>query len=182
LLSMLRAVLVVAALLVSAFVVAAAVVRAATQIATALGASRAERARTRVVELLALFAPAIAAAETDVRALLVWQPLARTARALFPEECAALDQASGQVFPFSRARLEAAHAAWTASWLSWERSHDAEYKLKAEAAQYDLAASGGDALARGRLEAIEREKLDLYQRRYEEYIKVAKALHGLANQ
>src|SRR5215471_4943737 len=34
---------------------------------------------------------------------------------------------------------------------------------------------------RARLDALEREKLDLYQRRYEEYVRVAKALQKLAS-
>jgi hypothetical protein len=32
---------------------------------------------------------------------------------------------------------------------------------------------------RARVEAVEREKLDIYQRRYEEYVRVSKALQTL---
>jgi hypothetical protein len=35
-------------------------------------------------------------------------------------------------------------------------------------------------LARARLDAVEREKLELYQRRYEEYVRVSKALQSLS--
>ena len=46
----------------------------------------------RLIQLMALFAPGIAAAGDDPRAILSWQPLAVMARKLFPEECAELDQ------------------------------------------------------------------------------------------
>jgi hypothetical protein len=53
--------------------------------------------------------------------------------------------------------------------------------MKAAAAQAELLASGGSgtAAARARVDAVEREKLDLYQRRYGEYVRVAKALQAL---
>ena len=63
--------------------------------------------------------------------------------------------------------------------MSWERAHDAEFKLKAAAAEHDLGASGGSPVMRAKVDAIEREKLDAYQRRYEEYVRVAKALQAL---
>jgi len=85
----------------------------------------------------------------------------------------------GTAFPFSRARLEAAHAQWTAEWLAWERSHDREYKRRAAEAEHQLALVPSPD-ARLTLESIEREKLALYQRRYEEYVRVAKALDALA--
>lgn len=149
------------------------------QIAKAAGASAADASRQRVVQILVSFAPALDAAARDPRAILVWQPLARAARQLCVEEFAMLDRATGAAFPFSRDRIEAGHARWTADWLAWERVHDAEYKLKAAAIEAELAASGSAPLIRARLDAIEREKLDLYQRRYEEYIRVAKALQAL---
>ena len=40
-------------------------------------------------------------------------------------------------------------------------------------------AAGDSAMVRAHLEAVEREKLDLYQRRYQEYVQVAKALQSL---
>ena len=75
--------------------------------------------------------------------------------------------------------VQAAHARWTAEWLAWERTHDAEYKLKAAEIEEELLASGGSTVVRGRLDGVEREKLDRYQRRYEEYVRVGKALQAL---
>jgi hypothetical protein len=165
---------------VSALIVAAAVLAAAFWIASAVRSARTERSRGRVLDLLAMFGPALSAADADPRAILVWQPLAKTARRLFPDEFAQLDAASGGTFPFSKERLEAAHAHWTAEWLAWERTHDSEYKLKAAVAEQELVAAGPSPVLSARLDAVEREKLERYQRRYEEYIRVAKALHALS--
>jgi len=162
----------------SALIVAGAVCWAAHAIVRELRARRGG-AEAGAAQLLQTFAPGIAAAQADPRAILVWQPLARTARQMFPSEFAALDRAAGGTFPFSKEQLEAAHARWTAEWLAWERSHDAEFKMKAAAVEHELAASGGSPLVRARLDAVEREKLESYQRRYEEYIRTAKALQAL---
>src|SRR4029077_4552900 len=126
-------------------------------------------ATDRIATLLTLFAPALVETQRDPRAFLVWQPIARGARRLFPAEFAALDRATGGTFPFPAERIDAAHAQWTADWLAWELAHDTEYKLKTAAAEHELAAQGGSAVARARLDSVEREKLDLYQRRYAEY-------------
>jgi hypothetical protein len=155
----------------------AAVVWAVLRVVPVLQAEREEAARGRALGLLALFAPGIAAASEDPKALLVWQPLASAARRLFATEFAGLDAAAGGRFPFTAEALQAAHARWTADWLAWERAHDGEYKLKVTATEHELA---GSPLLRPRLDAIEREKLDRYQRRYEEYVRVAKALQALA--
>ena len=128
---------------------------------------------------LTMFAPALAATEQDPRAFLVWQPIAKAARQLYPEEFASLDRAMGGTFPFPRQRIEAAHAQWTADWLAWELAHDTDFKLKVAEAQHELAAQGGSDVARARLDAVEREKLDLYQRRYADYVRTAKALQAL---
>ena len=161
-------------ILLAALFVSAAVVWAGLRIATAVQTSRPDPVRARVLELMAMFAPAAGAAAGDPRAILVWQPLARMARQMFPEEFTLIDQAAGGAFPFSHDRLQSAHAQWTADWLAWERAHDAEYKLKAAALEPDAS-----PLGRARLDAVEREKLDLYQRRYQDYVKVAKALQAL---
>jgi len=166
-------------LLISALIIAAVVAWAAVVISREIGAAREADVRGRTLQLLSAFAPGLGAVDGDPRALLVWQPLARTARQLFPDEFAALDRAAGATFPFNAERIETAHARWTADWLGWERAHDAEYKLKSEIVESDLAADGGTALARSKLEAVEREKLERYQRRYEEYVRVAKALKAL---
>ena len=167
-------------ILLSAVIVAGAVAWAAWHIAGEMRAARGSAmASDRVATLLTLFAPALTLTQQDPRAFLVWQPIAAAARQLFPEEFARLDRATGATFPFPGARIEAAHAQWTADWLAWELAHDTEYKLKVAVAQHELASQGGAAIARAQLDAIEREKLDLYQRRYGDYIRVAKALQSL---
>jgi hypothetical protein len=168
-------------ILLAAVMVAAAIAWAGTQVVAELRAARASSgASDRVATLLTLFAPALTATQRDPRAFLVWQPMAIAARRLFPDEFASLDCATGGTFPFSRDRIEAAHSQWTADWLAWELAHDTEYKLKAAIAEHELAGTpGGNAPARARLDAIEREKLDLYQRRYADYVRTAKALQAL---
>ena len=164
---------------IAAAIVAAAIGWAAYALVSELRAVRTEATRSRALAVLQTFSAGIAAAHTDPRALMTWVPLARAARQLLPAEFAQLDAAAGGSFPFSAARIQAAHAQWTAEWLAWERTHDAEYKLKAVVLERELAA-GESAIARARLDAVEREKLDLYQRRYQEYVQVAKALQSLS--
>jgi hypothetical protein len=166
---------------VSAAIIAAAVFVSASIVAGAIreAARRDGSSRAELLGVTALFAPGIAAAAEDPRTLLAWQPLAETARKLFPEAFEQLDRASGGRFPFTPEHLQAAHARWSADWLAWERAHDAEFKLKAAAAEAEMAASGGSTLARARADAVEREKLELYQRRYSEYVRVSKALQAL---
>jgi hypothetical protein len=166
-------------ILLASLIVAVAIAWAALQLVAELRAAREERSRARMLALLELLAPARAAAQQDPRAYLVWHPIAALARKLFPGEMAALDRAAAGAFPFSPADLQAAHAQWTADWLAWERAHDAEYKLKAAAAAAELAASSTPDVARGKVDAVENEKLDRYQRRYAEYVRVAKALQAL---
>jgi len=165
--------------LLAALVVAAVVVLAARQIAGEIRQSRDDAVRARALTILQTLTPGIEAARSDPRALLVWQPLAHTARRLFPAECAALDTAAGGTFPFTPDQLRAAHAQWTSDWLAWERAHDATYKDRATVAQHELELNGDTPAARAKIDAIEREKLELYQRRYQEYIQVGKALQSL---
>jgi len=166
-------------ILLASLVVAGAVAWGALQIVAELRAAREARAAARMLSLVELFAPAIVAAQQDPRLYLVWQPIAKLARQLLPTEAAALDRAAGATFPFSAADLQAAHAQWTTDWLAWERAHDTEYKLKATVAAAERAASGNADVARATLDAIENEKLDRYQRRYAEYVRVAKGLQVL---
>jgi hypothetical protein len=163
----------------SALVVAAAVLAAAFHLAATMRASGEDRTRTRALELIGMFAPAISAADSDPRAILTWEPLARTARQMFPAEFARLDAASGGRFPFDEARVEAAHAKWTADWLAWEHAHDGEFKLKAAAVEQQMTVAGSTPVLRAELDAIERQKLELYQRRYGEYVRVARSLQAL---
>jgi hypothetical protein len=169
-------------IVVALLVVAAAVYWAAQQIVAEMKAAREEAARTRAIALLQLLAPGLGASAQDPRALLVWHPIAKIARQMFPAEFASLDRGAGGTFPFTKEQLQAAHAEWTADWLGWERAHDAEYKLKVAALEHELGTANtvsAPSLARARFEAIEREKLDLYQRRYQEYVRIAKALQAI---
>ncbi len=146
----------------------------------------ARRRRDDIIQQqLATFAPAVGAVQHDPRQLLVWYPLAQTSRKLFPDAFAALDHAAGAPFPFTREQLKAAHARWSADWLAWERAHDAEFSVKAAEVQNDIDRAGQTAsqaspLLRTRLAAVEQQKLERYQQRYEEYIKTAKALAAFA--
>jgi hypothetical protein len=159
-------------------VVVAGAAFVAVQIVSAI--DRASRAAT-IRHLQALFAPALQTVERDPQLLLTWYPLAQASRRLFPEACAALDAASGRTFPFTQAQVQDAHAQCTASWLVWERSHDGESALKASALQEELTRAGEVAtpLGRARVAALEREKLERYQDRYQQYIRAAKALQAL---
>lgn len=128
--------------------------------------------------LLTMFAPAAAAAQHDPKQLVVWYPIAQTSRNLFPDAFHELDSAAAGAFPFTKEQLKAAHAKWTADWLAWERAHDAEYSVKTAQVQdeIDRAPVPAPPLLRARLAAIEQQKLERYQQRYEEYIKTAKVL------
>jgi hypothetical protein len=172
----------VAPLIAVAVVVAAALVvltRLISHVRRHEAARRHSADAARRLQLLQLFAPGVAAVAEDPRALLTWQPLASTARAMFPDDFAELDRAAGASFPFSREQIEAAHARWSTDWLAWERTHDVEYKLKAATAEEELRASPGSSVLRARLDSVEQEKLARYQRRYEEYTRVSKALKNL---
>lgn len=140
---------------------------------------RRSREDATAAALLAAFATAAADARSDPQRLLAWQPAVAVARRLFGGAMNRLDLAAGGPFPFGDSAAKDAHARWTASWLAWERAHDEEYKLKAAAAEASLAR--GEADARGRLAAIEREKLERYQQRYEEYVRTGKALAALCD-
>lgn len=154
----------------AAMLVAAAVVWAALRVSRP--APR-HAANDRVLPLLQMFAPVAADPAFDARQVLAWQPIAAAARQLYPHEFAELDRAFGGRYPFTRERLQTVHARWTSDWLVWERAHDGEFRLKAVA----LEASGAvESVTRAQLDVLEREKLDAYQRRYEEYVRVSKAI------
>src|SRR5206468_12825325 len=82
--------------------VAGAVYWAARQVVAELKSARDEASRTRATTLLELFARGKSEASRDPRALLVWFPLAKMARALDPEVFAVLDRTAGRPFPFSK--------------------------------------------------------------------------------
>jgi hypothetical protein len=164
-------------LLLAALIVAAAVVWAGLRIAGEVARPRARAIAP--IELLTAFTPGIAAAAENPKALLTWQPLALAARAIYPGEFSALDRAYGATFPFSAEQLQAAHSRWTADWLAWECSHDAEYKLKGALLMHELGDAAHSAEGRARLNAVESERVERYQRRYEEYSRIAHALQSL---
>jgi len=141
-----------------------------------------QRREATLRHLLTTFAPAAAAAQQDPKHLLVWYPLAQSSRKLFPDAFKDLDAAAGGAFPFTKEQMKAAHSKWTADWLAWERAHDAEYSLKTAQVQDEIDRVQGQAspLLRTRLAAVEQQKLERYQQRYEEYIKTAKALAAFA--
>jgi hypothetical protein len=138
-----------------------------------------QRQEAHLQHLLATFAPGVEAVQRDPRLLLVWYPMARAGRKLFPEAFGELDRAAGGVFPFTKEQVQAAHARCSADWLAWERAHDAEFSLKMAQVQEEIERTGASSLLRTRLAAIEQQKLERYQQRYEEYIKTAKALAAL---
>lgn len=144
---------------------------------------RRRRRDATLQEMLATFVPAAAACQQDPKQLVVWYPMAQTSRKLFPEAFKDLDAASGGTFPFTQEQLKAAHARCTTDWLAWERAHDAEYSLKTAQVQEEIDRAPGPAspLLRTRLAALEQQKLERYQQRYEEYIKTAKALAAFTN-
>jgi hypothetical protein len=165
-------------LLLASLVIVCAVV--GWSIAQELKRSRQDRA---VCALLALFGPAASRVQTDARELLVWYPLARGARTMFPEAFARIDATLGHAFPFPASVVETAHARWTAEWLNWERSHDLDYTVKTRALEEELDREGEEVApsGRARLAALERDKLERYQQRYEEYVQVGKALTALVS-
>ncbi|HZR22041.1 MAG TPA: hypothetical protein VFA59_00545, partial [Vicinamibacterales bacterium] len=75
-----------------ALVVVAVAYFAVQAIVRELKASRDDARRGRALQIMALFAPALASARKDPRELLAWQPLAKTARQLWPDDFALLDR------------------------------------------------------------------------------------------
>ncbi len=142
---------------------------------------RQRRREELLVRLLESFAPAISQGKTDPQGLVAWSEVAQSARRLFPVAFTQLDAASGGRFPFSRELVQAAHARWTADWLGWERQHDLEYKQRASVAETALDQAGDEdtSTLRAELAAINQEKLQTYQDRYENYVRVGKAIAAL---
>ena len=140
---------------------------------------RAQQHRERLAAtLLASLAPAAARAEP--RDLLAWRGAADVARRLFPEAVGAIERQTGEAFPFPHAVVDDAHARWTAEWLAWERRHDADFKQRANALEAELRAAGNTpAGVRARLSALDDEKLQAYQERYEEYVRIGNGLAAL---
>ena len=128
-----------------------------------------------------LTASAAAIARAEPRELLAWQSTAKTVRRLFPDVVAELESKGGESFPIPRKVAEDAHAKWTAEWLAWESQHDAEFRKRTSVLEAELKAGGHEHSPDGhaRIAALEDEKLQSYQRRYEEYVQVGKGLTDL---
>ena len=149
-------------------------------------AERARRDRRRqhqeglAVVLLASLAPN--AARGEPRDLLAWRPTADAARRMFPDAVRDIERRTGEAFPFSHDAIDDAHARWTAEWLAWERRHDIEFKQRTSALEAELRDGdgvGSTPAGRARLAALEDEKLQAYQQRYEEYVRVGNGLTAL---
>ena len=153
--------------------------------AVAAVAERARRDRQRqhrerlIAALLTSLAPAAARAEP--KELLAWRWVAGAARALFPDAVAEIERRTGERFPFPLEAVEEAHARWTAEWLAWERRHDADFRQRASALEAELHAAGEAGLpaGRARIAALDDEKLQAYQHRYEEYVRIGNGLAAL---
>lgn len=145
-----------------------------------VAALRQRRQDAQILSLLATFGPVVERAHTDPRALLTWHPIALAARRTFPDAFEALDGDATHRFPFGSALLESAHAQWTAEWLAWEGEHDTEYRRREALLEATASKPDADDI-RPALERLEREKLERYQRQYETYVKVSKALAALAD-
>ena len=151
-------------------------------VALLLQAMRRRDRDATVLTLVGIFGPAVEQVQREPRSLPAWAGVAGTTRTLFPEAFARLDAAAGEgPFPFSPALIEGAHARWTTVWLAWEREHDLTYKRLASEAETALAEATGEQarLLEARLREIEQEKLQRYQERYEEYVRVGKAIGKL---
>ncbi|MCY4633074.1 MAG: hypothetical protein OXG04_00935 [Acidobacteria bacterium] len=144
--------------------------------------ARRDLARQHRERLVAILITSLspAAARSEPRDLLAWRGAADTARRLFPEAVGAIERRTGEAFPFPHAVVDDAHARWTAEWLAWERRHDADFKQRANALDTDLRAAGDTpAGVRARLSALDDEKLQAYQERYEEYVRIGNGLAAL---
>lgn len=139
---------------------------------------RRARSEAAVQQMLMTFGPAAADVRRNPQLLIAWHPVAQASRKLFPAAFRQLDAAAGGAFPFSKALVEAAHAQCTSEWLAWERAHDAEFAVKIAQVQDEIDRTSGQPspLLRTRLAALEQQKLEQYQQRYQEYVQTAKAL------
>lgn len=150
-------------------------------VALLLQAMRRRDRDATALTLIGIFGPGVEQVQREPRSLPAWAGVAGTARTLFPEAFARLDAAGEGPFPFPPALIESAHARWTTVWLAWEREHDLTYKRLASEVEAALSQTAGEQarLLEARLREIEQEKLQRYQARYEEYVRVGKAIGKL---
>ena len=149
--------------------------------AAALLEMRRRRRDQILTALLSTFGPAVAKVQVEPRELVAWASVAKTARALFPDAFKELDVARGARFPFPETVIDATHARWTSQWLAWECEHDLEYKQRASQVEAELERASAEDTPRlhSQLASIEQEKFQRYQQRYEEYVRVGKAMSEL---
>ena len=83
-------------------------------------------------------------------------------------------------FPLGRRCLKLPTRTWTADWLTWEGDHDAEFRRRAATLEAKSGDSDPSDIRAGH-DLLEREQLERYQRQYETYVKVSKALAALAD-
>ena len=164
-------------------VVVATIVAAGAAIAGVVERARRDGRRQHRERLIAALLTSIApaAARADPRELCGWQRVAVSARAFFPDVVAEIESRTGERFPFPRETVEEAHARWTAEWLAWERRHDADFRQRSSALEAELDAAGeiGSPAGRARMAALDDEKLQAYQHRYEEYVRIGNGLAAL---
>ena len=139
------------------------------------------RSEAAIQSMIQTFGAAQASAQHDPLQLLAWHPVAEAGRKLFPAAFAAIDAAVGARFPFPKELVQRVHAKVSSDWLAWEKAHDEKYRIKAAAAEQEIASAtgAGVAVARARLDRIQHEKIERYQQRYEEYVRTSKALQAL---
>jgi len=146
-----------------------------------MAALRARRRDARLLSVCATFGPAIERAQSNPRVLLAWYPAACAMKRQFADAFAALSADPSKPFPWGAADIEVAHARWTATWLEWERHQDAEHRATTAGIELELDQADANAIPalKTRLERLEQKKLERYQRRYEEYVSVSRALAKL---
>ena len=144
---------------------------------------RARRRDEQLFNVCATFGPPLERAQADPRVLLAWYPASCAMRRQFGDAFAALSADPSKPFPWGPADVEAAHARWTATWLEWERHQDAEYRVRTAGIELQLDQADASAIPelKTSLQRLEQEKLERYQRRYEEYVKVSRALAKLTD-
>ena len=98
---------------------------------------------------------------------------------MFPDDFAALDRAAGGTFPFSREQIRGRARALVGGLAGVGSVPRHGVQAESRGRRRGAARVAGLAVLRARLDAVEREKLERYQRRYEEYTRVSKALKSL---
>ena len=164
-----------------------ALVAALVLVAVLVVAERARRERLRQhreqVAALLLTSVGPAVARADGRELLGWRSVATALREVLPD--AVRDHRAGHGSSPFRFRGRSSTTPTPAGRPTGSRGngrHDIRFRQRASALEAELRGSGRVDTASGqaRLAALDDEKLQDYQCRYEEYVRVGKALAALA--